>query len=191
VTSPRPDWNRLFETASSQAGLFTTGQAAEAGYSRPLLFHHVQTGRVHPLRRGIFRVTHSPSSEHEDLVEIWLWSGRAGVFSHQTALALHELSDVLPSKIHLTVPSAWRSRRLRVPKGVVLYHHDVSDAERTWFGPVPVTTPLRTLDDCARDGLSTDLLRQAAEQAERRGLVRKRDLRRVAKALESHGGRVA
>jgi predicted transcriptional regulator of viral defense system len=187
VPSSRPDWNRLFETASSQAGLFTTAQAAEAGYSRPLLFHHVQVGRVHPLRRGIFRVTHFPSSEHEDLVEIWLWSGRAGVFSHQTALALHELSDVLPAKIHLTVPSAWRSRRLRMPKGVVLYHHDVSDAERAWFGPVPVTTPLRTLDDCARDGLARGLLRQA----ERRGLVRKRDLRKVAKALESHGGRVA
>ena len=28
---------------------------------------------------------------------VWLWSEQAGVFSHQTALALHDLSDILPA----------------------------------------------------------------------------------------------
>ena len=37
----RPDWNRLFETAAAQEGLFTTQQAAEAGYSAQLLVHYV------------------------------------------------------------------------------------------------------------------------------------------------------
>lgn len=33
----RPDWNVLYETAAPQEGLFTTRQAAEAGYSPQLL----------------------------------------------------------------------------------------------------------------------------------------------------------
>ena len=31
-----------------------------------------------------------------------------GVFSHDTALALHELSDALPARAHLTLPASWR-----------------------------------------------------------------------------------
>jgi predicted transcriptional regulator of viral defense system len=63
-------------------------------------------------------------------VPIWLWSERVGVFSHETALGLHELSDVLPARIHLTLPAKWRRRRLRVPKGVVVHHADVDRRER-------------------------------------------------------------
>jgi predicted transcriptional regulator of viral defense system len=42
---------------------------------------------------------HFRASEHEELVTAWLWSERAGVMSHQTALSLHGLSDVLPAQI--------------------------------------------------------------------------------------------
>src|SRR5688572_30913165 len=106
----RPDWNRLYETASSQGGLFTTQQAVTAGHSSQLLLHHLRAGRIVRVRRGIYRLVHFPPSEHEGLVEIWLWSEQAGVFSHETALGLHDLSDALPAKLHLTLPRAWRSR---------------------------------------------------------------------------------
>jgi len=49
------------------------------------------------VRRGVYRLEHFPAGEHEDLVALWLWTDRAGVFSHETALALHGLSDTLPS----------------------------------------------------------------------------------------------
>jgi len=49
----------------------------------------------------------------------WLWSEQAGVISHQTALSLHGLSDVLPAQAHLTLPAAWSKRRFRVPPDVV------------------------------------------------------------------------
>src|SRR5262245_47209826 len=124
-TPAHPDWDRLFEVASSQEGLFTTEQALGAGYSPQLLVHHVRAGRIRRLRRGIYRVVHYPVGEHEELVELWLWTQQQGVLSHQTALALHNLSDVLPSRVHLTVPTAWRGRRLRVPRGVVLHHANV------------------------------------------------------------------
>jgi predicted transcriptional regulator of viral defense system len=185
---PRPDWDRLYEIAGAQEGLFTTHQAAEAGYSPQLLVHHLSSGRALRVRRGIYRLVHFPAGEHEALVSAWLWSERAGVFSHQTALALHRLSDAMPSQLHLTVPSAWRQRRFRLPVGLILHHADLSKRDRTWFGPVPVTSVKRTLSDCAREGLSPELLRQAARQALQRGAVVRGELGDVKAALKPFGG---
>jgi predicted transcriptional regulator of viral defense system len=191
VPAGRPYWNRLFETAAAQAGLFTTKQAAESGYSPQLLVHYVHTGKAIRMRRGIYRLVHFPAGDHEELVAAWLWSELAGVVSHQSALALHGLSDALPSHVHLTLPTAWRRRRFRVPADVVLHYADVPPEDRAWFGAVPTTNPRRSLNDCARAGLSPDLLRQAAQQALRRGLVTKRELGDVEAALEPFGGLAA
>jgi predicted transcriptional regulator of viral defense system len=184
----QPNWDRLFETALGQEGLFTTAQAAEAGYSPQLLVHHVRTGRIVRLQRGVYRVVHFPAGEHEALVAAWLWSDRTGVISHQTALALHGLSDALPARVHLTLPSAWRHRRFRTPVEVVLHHADVLSEERSWFGAVPATNPKRTLNDCACEALSPELLRHAAQQALRRGLVVKTELADVERVLDGFGG---
>lgn len=187
----KPSWDRLFESASAQEGYFTTRQAAEAGYSSQLLLKHLHAGRVARAQRGIYRLVHFPAGEHEDLVTTWLWSERAGVISHQTALALHGLSDVLPAQLHLTLPAAWRKRRFRVPAGVVLHHADVAPEDRTWFGAVPATSARRSLNDCAREGISPELLRQAARQAVRRGLVARTELGDVEEALTPFGGLAA
>lgn len=184
----KPDWDRLYETASGQDGYFTTQQAAEAGYSSQLLLKHIRSGRVARARRGVYRLVHFPAGEHEDLTIVWLWSERAGVLSHQTALALHGLSDVLPTQVHLTLPAGWRKRRFRVPEGVALHYADVPRHERAWFGPVPATSPRWTLSDCAREDMAPDLLRQAARQALRRGLLVKADLANVERALKPFRG---
>lgn len=188
VQASRPDWNRLFETAAAQDGFFTTKQAAEAGYSPQLLVHCVHSGKAVRVRRGTYRLVHFPAGEHEELVTAWLWSERAGVISHQTALALQGLSDALPAHVHLTLPGDWRRRRFRVPADVVLHYADVPPDDRTWFGAVPTTSPRRSLSDCAREGWSPELLRQAAQQALRRGLVAKVELADVEKALKPFGG---
>jgi predicted transcriptional regulator of viral defense system len=187
-SSAHPDWGRLYETAAAQEGLFTTQQAAEAGYSPQLLVHHISGGKVLRVRRGIYRLVHFPAGEHEELVSTWLWSEQEGVFSHQTALALHRLSDVMPAQLHLTLPDAWRRRRFRLPDGLVLHFADVPKTERTWFGAVPITTIARTLNDCARDGVSPELVRQATKQALQRGLVARADLTAVRASLKPFGG---
>jgi predicted transcriptional regulator of viral defense system len=188
TTPPEPAWQALYDVAATQEGLFTTRQAAAAGYSPPLLAHHQKAGRIARIRRGIYRLVHFPSGEQEELVTAWLWTEAKGVLSHQTALWLHGLSDVLPGQIHLTLPLTWRHRRFRVPEGLVLHHADVPLEERTWVGAVPVTSTRRTLNDCALAGLSPDLLRQAAKQALGRGLVTKTEMGKVETALKSFGG---
>jgi len=187
-TPPEPAWQALYDVAASQEGLFTTRQAAAAGYSDPLLAHHQKAGRITRIRRGIYRLVHFPAGEHEELVAAWLWTESTAVISHQSALSLHGLSDSLPAQIQLTLPTTWRQRRLRVPKGLVLHFADVGAKEHTWIGSVPATSVRRTLDDCAHSGLTPDLLRQAARQALTRGLVTKSDLKEVEKALKPYGG---
>lgn len=172
-----PNWDRLFEVASAQAGYVTNAQAHEAGYSLPLLQFYIQKGRLERVQRGILRLVHYPPGEHEDLVPLWLWSEQRGVFSHETALMLHNLSDALPSKRHMTVPASWSKRRLRLPRGIVLHFADLPKTAMTWIGPVPLTAPLRTVADCAASDVAEDLVRQAVQQGVRRKLFSRADAR--------------
>ena len=171
-----PSWDDLYDQAASQDGLFSTSQSAAVGYSPQLLQKHLHAGRIQRVRRGIYRLVHFPPGEHEDLAAVWLWSERAGVFSHETALSLHGLSDALPGRVHLMVPPGWKQRRLRVPVGVELEFGPLADDDRAWVGPVPVTTVKRTLADCVAAHVAPDLVEQALAQAAERGLVRKADV---------------
>lgn len=172
-----PNWDRLFEVASAQAGYVTNAQAHEAGYSLPLIQFYIQKGRLERVQRGILRLVHYPPGEHEDLVPLWLWSDQKGVFSHETALMLHNLSDALPGKRHMTAPPSWLKRRLRLPRGLVLHFADVPEAAITWLGPVRLTTPLRTVADCAADKVAEDLVDQAVQQGVRRKLFTRADVK--------------
>ncbi len=190
-TKRSPDWDSLFVVAQEQDGYFTTTQASQSGYSRPLLHKHLASGKMVRARRGIYRLVHFPVSDHEDLVVFWLWTEQAGVFSHETALALHDLSDALPGKVHLTVPPSWRRRRLRVPAGLVLHFADVGEVDRASYSAVPLTAPLRTLRDCIEANVAADLVRQAIVQARRRGIVSAKDEARLLSELGSLGRALA
>ncbi len=183
--APRsPDWEELYSTAEAQSGYLTTAQAAAAGYSPQLLQKHLAAGRITRVRRGIYRLVHFPASENEELVVLWLWAERQGVFSHETALALRDLSDVLPTRVHMTVPRHWAGRRLRVPEGLVLHYADIDDADCKWFDAVPITSPLRSLQDCIDAHLSPELLEQGIREASSRGLISREDARRLSESLQ-------
>ena len=112
---------KLFEVTSLQQGYFTAKQAVKAGYSYRMQSHYRQKGEWLEIDRGIFRLAQFPHSPDEDYVRWSLWSrGRDGqpqaVISHDSALGIHELSDIMPAKIHLTVPSGLRKNK---PKLVV------------------------------------------------------------------------
>jgi predicted transcriptional regulator of viral defense system len=65
------------------------------------------------VEHGLYRLTSLPPGEHDDLVRLTLWSRNRqdepqAVVSHESALVLHNLSELLPAEIHLTVPPALR-----------------------------------------------------------------------------------
>ena len=62
----------------------------------------------------------------------YLWSRNRrevpeGIYSHETALSLHELSDVMPSKLHMTVPKDFR-RNSMIPEVLILHRANVDKA---------------------------------------------------------------
>jgi predicted transcriptional regulator of viral defense system len=183
----RPKFDELYDVAATQEGLFTTDQANAVGYSRRLLSHYTTTGKFSRVERGIYRLVHFPPGDHEDLVALWLWSERAGVFSHETALLLQNLSDALPGRVHLTLPPSWQKRRLKVPSLVVLHHAEVSEGERAWVGAVPVTKPARSINDCAAGHVAPDLVAQAIEQGLDRGLFRRAAIAPALAYVEKYG----
>ena len=186
-TRDGPRWSQLYETAAAQEGHFTTAQAAEAGYYPQLLTKYLKNGRIVRVRRGVYRLVHFPPGDHEDLVVVWLWSDREGVFSHETALALHQLSDALPSKAHLTLPASWKSRRVQLPTGVVPHFADLEDGDRTWAGAVQITTPARTVVDCAAARVSPGLVKQAIDEGLQRGLFTEAMVQPAREYLRSFG----
>jgi len=169
MNTSAPSWDELHEVANGQSGHFTTQQAADAGFSTQLLYKHVQSGNLERPMRGIYRIARFPPSEHEDLVVLWLWSDQDAVFSHETAMSLHELSDALPARIHLTLPSS-TSRRKRIPEGVLTHFADIPPSDRQWFGPVPVTRPARSVLDVAAAHGDAALVAQAIDQGIRSGM---------------------
>ena len=172
-----PDWDALYQLAEGQAGHFTVRQAATLGFSTPLILHHFHSGSLQRPHRGIYRLTRFPATDHEHLVVHWLWSEREGVFSHETALMLHGLSDALPEVVHLTLPMRWKSRRVRIPSGLRTHHADIPDSERTWFDCLPITTPRRTITDLVTDHADPVIVDQATKQGVQRGLFTRKDIR--------------
>lgn len=167
----RPDWGSLYDTAAGQSGYFTTAQAAESNYSPQLLAKYLANGRIERARRGIYRIVHYPAGDHEDLMVHWLWTERLGVFSHETALMLQDLSGALPSRVFVTLPEHWRKRRLRVPTGLVVHFADVPQSDRAWAGGVPVTNARRTLADCTEAWVPAGIIAEAVHDAQARGLL--------------------
>ncbi len=167
---------RLDALAYRQAGYFTAAQAKHIGYAYQAQKYHVDTGNWMRVDRGLFRLPDWPSSADDQYVRWALWSGLRAVVSHDSALRVHELSDVDPASIHLTVPAGFRAEDpLVVAHRGVLDDDDV-EHRQGWR----VTTPLRTLADVAADELSQEIIDAAVRDALERGLVSRRSLRRHA-----------
>lgn len=91
------DHDGLYLLAESQAGYFTAQQALAAGMDRSTLRHHARPGgRYQRVRRDHYRLRHFPSSLHEHMVAAWLTlQNSPAIISHESALELYELSDVI------------------------------------------------------------------------------------------------
>lgn len=166
---------RLIEVAHTQSGYFTAAQAEQAGYSYRQQHYHRERGNWLPVDRGVFRLRDYPDSPHEDLIRWSLWSrNRKGepqaVVSHETALSLHELGDVMPSKTHLTLPPGFRKK---IPGGCIIHKATLRPDEIESRPGFLLTTPLRTILDVAAGYLSAELMEGVIRDALEKGLVMK------------------
>ena len=114
LQASRPDWNRLFETAAAQEGLFTTKQAAQAGYSPQLLIHYLHTGKAVRVSRGIYRLASMTPLSNPDLVSVSLRAPH-GVICLISALAFHELTTQIPHEVYGAVDRFARPPQVDYP----------------------------------------------------------------------------
>lgn len=179
MTSTSPDIRGLEADAYQQSGYFTSAQAREHRVSRQLLDHHVKQERFERVRRGLYRIQGFPSSEHDDIREKWMAVGpEKATVSHESALALLDLSDNITGEIHLLLPR--RHRGLRRPPGVVIHTRpDNEKVDTIWREGMPITTPARTLVDVA-DELQPEQAAMAVQQALNLGLLTRRQLEQEA-----------
>jgi predicted transcriptional regulator of viral defense system len=187
--SATPDHRRLFEKASEQGGYFTAAQAEECGISRPLLSHHSRAeGRFIRVRHGIYRVRDYPSAPREDVIVAWLAAGRdVAVVSHESALDLLDLSDIVPDAVHLTVPREKRHRRGRQGIRIHTTTRPVRPGDVVIRDGIRVTSAERSIADAAQAGTAPDQVVAAVGQAVARGATTAPRLLAVAR---QRGGRV-
>ncbi len=182
MTRPRrPDRNKLYELASQQAGYFSARQARESGFSGQLVSWHVHAGNFLRVRRGLYRLQRYPVSPQDHIIEAWLAAGPLAVVSHESALNLHGLSDVVPSAVHLVVPRSHRWVAGRVPPGVALHTtvRPLPSNAVTTVGAIRVTMPARSIVDAADAGTAPDQILVAIREALNQGLTTPRELRTV------------
>ncbi len=172
--SRREASRRLFDLADQQQGFFTTKQAKAAGFAENTHPYLVQAGNWIREHRGIYRLALFPTPDRPDLVLWSLWSRNRkeeieGVYSHQTALSLLELSDLNPAKLHMTVPKSFR-RNSDIPGIAVLHYRDLPKTDIQAGPGYNYTRPLRTTLDLIDDeSIEPTFVRQALSQALERG----------------------
>ena len=176
---------KLFECAEGQQGLFTAKQAEAAGFLSTNHAYHVKAGNWIRESRGIYRLALFPLQPEQQLVTYSLWShNRAGeiqgTYSHETALAHYELTDLNPSKIHMTVPTSFR-RNSEIPSILKLHYTDLTKEEIKMSRGFRITTPIRTIQDVIEvKNISFEFIEQAIKQSINRGLLTKKQIKGLA-----------
>lgn len=169
--------NALTSLLEENHGYITTGAASAAGVKRWELSRLVQQGMLSRAAQGLY----VNSDLLPDPLVVAQHRCASGVFSHETALFLHDLSDRVPLQMMMTIPSGWNTPMLKDDNMMFFY------VRKDWFelGVVSLKThsgPLvrcydteRTLCDCIRgiNRLDRDLVMTAMKTAMKQGTINK------------------
>jgi very-short-patch-repair endonuclease len=162
-----PD-HRLAQFARAQYGLVTRPQAGESKISNRMLQLRVQRGTLQRLSRDVFRVAGTPDSWHQRLLAASLRGGPDCCVSHRAAARLYGFDGFRAEVVEVI---HHQRRDYRDSSGVIVHSTSVLDScDRTSLGPIPVTTPVRTLIDLGAV-VRPDRLEEALDSAERDGHV--------------------
>ena len=141
--------DRLLE---SQDGMLRTAQAITAGISKPTFYQFVRVRGLEQVAHGIYL---SKNAWVDSMYLLHLRCPQA-IFSHETALFVHDLSNREPLEYSITVKTGYNPTRLK-DDGIKVFTiktelHEVGlSIARTSFGHnVPVYDKERTICDVLR-----------------------------------------
>lgn len=172
---------------------FTAAQARQEGLGPRDLADLQRAGGIYTLSRGVYRRGDAPATAHADLLAVCARAPKA-VFCGETALALHELIDDIPSVVHIAVPRGTTRPSIDDPPVVVsqyavaTFNLDVERFEASVGEFVPVYGPARSVVDAMRhrnqlgDALALSALGRFLRSGRRGGAV---ELQRIARELNA------
>lgn len=166
---PGKYWDVLVDVAVDNGGYVTPALVAPFGVPAVELRKMVSRGTLVSAARGVYRIPSLPYDRFDEFILAHLWAAGRGVISHDSALVVHELCDINPTEVHLTIPLNYRISRAGGNRYAV-HHANLAAHEITRLDAVTVTTIRRTLHDTLH-GVATYLVRQAITTAGRRGAI--------------------
>lgn len=180
--------DELWELAVSQHGYFSAKQAESLGISNKALIMLARRGTVDRVAFGTYRFPKYPytTGDRQMLAVLWTRAPEAAL-SHETALDVYGISDINPSKYHITVAKGRRLRR--ADSTPYLIHHENLEPEQLgWWEEVPVVKPAKAIAQCIDYGTPTYLLRQALERGFEQGRITLNQKRELGALLEVRDG---
>ena len=151
--------NELQSVLKQNGGMITTAQANEVGVSNERLRLLVHSGDLERVTTGIYVLP----DEFTDKMFIVQLRRPKIIYSHETALFLHELTDRDPINYMVTVPTGYNPTRLR-EDGFTVFTikrelHEIGVTKlTTMFGnSVTVYDLERTICDCLRSRNNLDI----------------------------------
>lgn len=99
----------IIENKLDVEGVLTSKQIEEMGISRASITNWVKKGLLERVSRGVYVLP----NDLIDTLFIMQSKCKKGIYSHETALMLHDLSDYTPSKNIMTVPTGYNVHRLK------------------------------------------------------------------------------
>ena len=169
---------RLLERAVDQHGLLTPDDARAVGTTENALRRLAQKGVIERLAFAVYQVPQLAGDPFAQYQEALLWLREPAALTHDTALDLHQLCDINPAKVHVTVGGRYRPRRT-APAWIEIHHGDLADDDFTWLEGLRIATPARAIRDALATHVGQQFIDQAIETGRQHGVLTQRDLRRI------------
>lgn len=101
----------------TQNGVLLTSDLAKSNISRTYLSELVRRGEIERVSRGVYQAT----SSIEDELFSFQARYRSSIYSHETPLYLHDLTDRMPLRYSISVPVGYHSISLKESGHKVFY----------------------------------------------------------------------
>jgi predicted transcriptional regulator of viral defense system len=185
---PGAAFNQLADLAADQYGFVSQHDARELGIAPMTLIRMSEHGTLERRGHGLYRFRYFPVSRFDSYMEATLWPrGVRGVLSHETALDLYELSDVNPSKIHLTVPRGHRIRR-EIPALYRIHHETLPSESVTFYEGIPIVTPAHAIRQSHAAHLGAALIGQAIDHGVSNGRLTRKEAAQLRREIGVKAG---
>ena len=147
------DEEKILELIKNNNGLVKTSDVTSNNINKMSLLRLAEKGEIYRVERGLY----IEANKMEDPYYVFQYKCPKAVFSHETALYFHDLTDRTPNELMITIPSKYNSRLLKEKK----YKFSYIKEELYELGKIKVKTPYgnevycynieRTICDIVRD----------------------------------------